>query len=228
MKLCIDGDLIVYAVGFGCEDVVDSSIVGARVDEFLTFKIFNKLEFDDYEIYLTSTDKSNFRYELDPEYKANRQGAPKPRHYNYIRQYIEETYQTSVCYGAEADDALASEVERLGMDNAIICTIDKDLDQVPGLHYNWNKQITYSVSEEEGIKYFYTQVLIGDPTDNIKGLYGIGPKKADKILAGLSEEIDLDAKCAQAYLAAHRTIEEYMINKQLLWMKRDYDPQSMY
>jgi DNA polymerase-1 len=221
MKLLIDGDLVVYRIGFTCEEVTRQDIVAARVDEFLTYNIFNQLEFDDYEIFLTSTDHSNFRYEIDPEYKQNRKDTKKPIYYDFIRQYLEETYNTTVIYGAEADDALASQVELLGMDNAIICTIDKDLDQVPGLHFNFIKQVTYSVSEEEGIKYFYTQILIGDPTDNIKGLYGIGPKKAEKILAGLSEEIDLDAQCAQTYLAHHRTIEEYLMNKQLLWMKRD-------
>ena len=38
---------------------------------------------------------------------------------------------------------------------------------------------------------FFTQALTGDTSDNIKGIKGIGPKKAEKLLAGLTTEEDL-------------------------------------
>ncbi len=64
----------------------------------------------------------------------------------------------------------------------IIATIDKDLNQVPGRHYDWNKGIRYTVSRELGLWYFLRQMLLGDATDNIPGVPGLGEKKADALL----------------------------------------------
>ena len=38
------------------------------------------------------------------------------------------------------------------------------------------------MKEEDTLRWFYKQVLMGDRVDNIPGLKGVGDKKADKIL----------------------------------------------
>jgi hypothetical protein len=74
----------------------------------------------------------------------------------------------------EADDLLGINQTK----DTIICTIDKDLRQVPGQHYNFVKDEIFTVNLQEGLLWFYTQMLTGDASDNISGIRGIGLKKA--------------------------------------------------
>ena len=64
----------------------------------------------------------------------------------------------------------------------IVCTIDKDLRQLPGNHYHLvNQSITYvdDLAAAQVIPYL---MLVGDSSDNIKGVAGIGPVKAKRII----------------------------------------------
>ena len=87
----------------------------------------------------------------------------------------------------EADDLVAiwahEALDR--KEEYVICGIDKDLLQIPGHHYNYGKDTWKLINEEEALHNLYLQCLTGDATDNIPGLKGIGPKKAEKILAGV-------------------------------------------
>jgi DNA polymerase-1 len=67
----------------------------------------------------------------------------------------------------------------------IICSIDKDMMQIPGRHYNWNTQRRTMQTVNEANYFFYRQILTGDPGDGYTGIPGCGPVKADKILEGL-------------------------------------------
>jgi 5'-3' exonuclease len=64
----------------------------------------------------------------------------------------------------------------------VICSIDKDLHQIPGLHYNFVKKEWSQIEPWDGLKWFYQQLLIGDSTDGIKGCSGIGPVNSWSIL----------------------------------------------
>ncbi len=67
-------------------------------------------------------------------------------------------------------------------EETVIASNDKDLDITPGKHFHWavGKQQTkpvYTVTELEGMRWFFKQLLMGDKsTDNILGLFGVGPK----------------------------------------------------
>ena len=65
-----------------------------------------------YKCFLTSTDKSNFRFDYYPEYKANRI-QKKPTHYHLLRDFLINMHGAEVVYGQEADDALAQEQTKL-------------------------------------------------------------------------------------------------------------------
>lgn len=69
----------------------------------------------------------------------------------------------------------------------ILASIDKDLRQIPGQHYNWDKDEFKEVSLDEGNLFFYTQILTGDPTDGYSGCPNIGPKRAERILASAKD-----------------------------------------
>lgn len=175
MIALIDGDILTYRIGFTTQEE-ETWVADARINELLD-NIMAATGADKYRIFLTSTDKSNFRYNIYPEYKANRK-ADKPKHYQHIREYLEYELDAEVIYGEEADDALGySQTE-----GSVICSIDKDLLMIPGRHYNFVKQELYMISPEEGRLNFYSQLLNGDIVDNIPGCPGIGPKKIEKLL----------------------------------------------
>ena len=97
-------------------------------------------------------------------------------------------YDAELQVGQEADDALSIAACTLGHG---IATIDKDLDGCPGWHYNWAKENIYYVTEVEANRFFYTQMLTGDSTDNIPGLFKRTGKKAmAKVKAPLAELTD--------------------------------------
>ena len=65
--------------------------------------------------------------------------------------------------------------------------------------------------------FFYTQILTGDTADNIIGLYGIGPVKAKKILAGAETEQELFDRCVAQY---DGDVDKVVQNARLLWLRR--------
>lgn len=177
----------------------------------------------DFEMYL-SPSVGNFREKIATinKYKGNRDAQQRPKHYRAIAEYLVETYGAKYSVEQEADDDLGIRSTILG--GAVICSLDKDLDQLPGVHYNWVKEEEYAITKKEGTLNFYSQVLSGDPTDNISGLTGIGPVKARKMLGDATGSKD----CWQVVLDAYqgefgdngkdRAIE----NARLCWVRRQY------
>lgn len=133
--------------------------------------IIENSECEQYQVYLS--DKTNYRYEINPSYKQNRKGMRKPFHLDNVRDYLTNYWDAIVLKNLEADDALGINQT----DTTVLCSIDKDLDCIPGYHYNWLKDISYEVSEIEAMRNFYTQLITGDPTDNIMGLSERAPKR---------------------------------------------------
>ena len=113
-----------------------------------------------------------------------------------LKEYMLEHWGCEVAKGMEADDAMGRHQK---INQTIICTIDKDLDMIPGWHYNWNHYRIYHVSRWEAQQHFWTQMLTGDAGDNIKGINRVGPKKADKILKDETCEMGLYAKVVYTY-----------------------------
>ncbi len=140
--------------------------------------IFNGLSSNNFEMYLTG--KGNYREGLavTHKYKGNRDDNDKPILYDQVKQYLVDTYDAQVIEGMEADDKLGIEQTP----ETCIVSIDKDLDQIEGWHYNFVHQDLYNVSPDEALRSFQVQCLVGDPTDNIVGLKGIGEKTANKLL----------------------------------------------
>lgn len=178
----MDGDI--YAFRVACTTENDNEAIAVyRVNEMIE-NTLAEVEASEYKLFLTSPD--NFRKHIYPEYKANRT-ATKPKHLQFLRDYLVESWQGTVAERMEADDYLGINQN----ESSIICSIDKDLLQVPGKHYNIVKKEFYEVDEETGFRNFYTQLLTGDTSDNIKGIAGIGPVKAKKALAEATNEYEM-------------------------------------
>ena len=178
----MDGDI--YAFRVACTTENDNEAIAVyRVNEMIE-NTLAEVEASEYKLFLTSPD--NFRKHIYPEYKANRT-ATKPKHLQFLRDYLVESWQGTVAEKMEADDYLGINQH----ESSIICSIDKDLLQVPGKHYNFVKKEFYEVDVETGSRNFYTQLLTGDTSDNIKGIAGIGPVKAKKALADATNEYEM-------------------------------------
>ena len=160
-------------------------------------------------------------------YKCSRDGRSKPLYWKEIWQEATTKYDARVATdGDEADDT-CSRIMYNAWDNGdihgvMVAHIDKDLDQIPGWHYNWDHNKTYFLTREQAIRNFYVQVLAGDRTDDVDGLKGIGVPKAQKILKDVpNEPVPLLEACIKAY-TDHCNPNMYETAK-LLWLHRHHD-----
>lgn len=168
----------------------------------------------DYECFISGS--NNFRKLIYPEYKANRLGKPRPTYRDEANAYLVTGYGAKVSDGYEADDGIGIAVSRCN--DPIICSIDKDLKQIPGTHYNWRKNEFETVSHLEGLRSFYRSVLTGDRTDNIiSGLHRMGPVTASKMIDNIENEWDMYETCKILY----NDDERLHLNCNLLYILRE-------
>jgi hypothetical protein len=136
---------------------------------------------------------SNFREQIATilPYKGNRDPAHKPVHGPAIKEYIRDRYPTVTSEGEEADDVVGYSHYRDWVrdpEGTIIVSVDKDLDMIPGYHYDFTKDKAYHVDEDQAAWYFWRQLLTGDSTDNIPGIKGLGNKRAEMFLETAGED----------------------------------------
>lgn len=215
----IDGDLACFRCAATAEEE-EEWVAHTRVEEFIKRMVY-ETEVDRFEIYFSSP--NNFRYAIFPEYKANRINAYRPKWEKSTKDFIAKTYGATSWDGLEADDVLAIRQTELG-DNSIIISIDKDMRQVPGWHYNWEQvrkgvivkpAQKFYVTPIEGLRHFYKQLIIGDSADGIKGISGKGPKAAE-ILDTAQTEKEMYNIVRDMYSCD----EEMIMNGQVLWLQR--------
>ena len=179
----IDGDILLYEVGFASED--DPVEFACHSLRQRVQGVMDGCECKQAQLFLTGS--TNFRNDLSDNYKANRKDVDKPVHIDALREYAINTLDAIVSENEEADDLLGIHAVRDGWG---IATLDKDLDGVPGWHYVWKgkREGIYHVREVDADRFFYTQMLTGDPTDNIPGLFKMtGVKALAKTKAPLLE-----------------------------------------
>lgn len=133
-----------------------------------------------FRLFLTGS--NNFREHLVDYYKMNRKDAKKPHYYQEIRDYLMNHWDGEMNEDQEADDALSIAqwpVWKNTLDKTTcIATIDKDLKNTPGWNYNFVKKEMIFIDEDQANLNFYAQLITGDMTDNIPGLYQITGTKA--------------------------------------------------
>ena len=216
----IDGDILNYRVGFTTQEE-DINIAKWRMDDLLA-GILQSVSTTDYKVFLTgSKDPTAFRKQAYPEYKANRK-APRPIHYEALREHLVSEHGASVSTAIEADDDIG--IASYGSD-CIIISIDKDLLQLPGLHYNFVKQEFTEQTELNGIRFFYKQLLMGDKADNIKGVDKIGEVKAERIL----NNVDYDEQSwFNIVKETYNNDAEMWMNGECLWILRKPFPMGTF
>lgn len=185
----------------------------------------------------------NFRHEIFPLYKANRDATPEDlvRQLDPIQRMVRALgLRLEVSQGCEADDCIASLAARFAAEHpVIIVSGDKDLKQCLGPNvYMWDPASKEEklVSEadftaESGVtpgQWPDVQALIGDTSDNIPGVPGIGPKTARQIfsicpsLEDIRDHFVLLPPKLQAKLQEH--LENMFIWRQLTTLSREACP----
>lgn len=192
----VDGDVCLYRIGFVTENETEESAISS-LDLYLD-EILTEVNAKEYKIFLSCSREDNFRLKYNHEYKANRPER-KPTHFKALKQHLLDKHNALVGVTEEADDLIGI-AQYKDPDGSIGVTNDKDiLYGVVGHKYNCvTKNFNYN-SPEEATKYFYRQLLMGDRTDNIDGIYGLGKAKSLKIVEHLETEEDLFLEVQNQY-----------------------------
>ena len=154
------------------------------------------------------------------QYKGNRDPSKRPIYFDEIRTYLMEYHGARLVNRMETDDAVGICITR-DPDNTCAVHIDKDIDGVPGNHFHFGKNLFYQVSKEDADFFYWTQVLTGDSSDNIRGIPKVGAKTAEKILEGIDGWADMGAAVMKAY-EAKGIANEFHENATLLWIQRQH------
>jgi hypothetical protein len=222
------------------------------LDRIETIKINLRTDKDPI-IYYTSGPTFRFDIAKKKPYKGTRK-ENKPWHYDNLTVYLRDVLHSQEVTGIEADDRLA--IEHCNSGGAtVLCSRDKDLKQIPGWFYSWELGLQPSwgpdwITKEgslkftpadpsrkrpakltgTGLSWFYAQVLIGDPTDNVPGCPGWGPVAAYEALNGKTPEEQYGAVLS-AYYGAYPGMEEALVELReqgkLIWLVRQLDQNGM-
>lgn len=183
-----------------------------------------------------------FRHELYKEYKANR--PPMPADLVPQLQYIKEFVRAANIAlfelpGVEADDIIATATQRfvdLGH-KVVIVSGDKDLLQLVNdsvtmwdpmrdkLMDDTEVMKKYGVTPSQLLDFF---ALIGDSSDNVPGVAGVGPKTAEKLinefrtLDGLYENVE-GLKASKMKERLIESKEMAYLSKELIKLKSDVE-----
>ena len=174
----------------------------------------------------------NFRYDLYPDYKGTRPTLDNKlkKKLNYLHEFAVDNGAIKARDGWETDDEIAEwsrEAYHAGTDYCI-AHIDKDLDMLIGNHYNYNKDEHYHVDIDSAIRNYYMQLIMGDRSDNIPGVKGLGPVRAARLLDNSSMDRYYDV-ALNAWSGRDRDME---LSARLLFMgdpeKFTYDLETLY
>jgi len=186
-----------------------------------------KKRFSTKNIWLFFTGSTNYRTDIATiqPYKGNRDSSSKPVHYDAIKAYCLEKFESLDVQGQEADDEVSIRQTLENQGTSVIVHIDKDIDMVEGYHYNPAKDNLYRVTGPEGRRWFYEQLLQGDAVDNIPGIKGIGKVGAKKLLEKCTSNEQMETLILEKYIKQYGDRAEECMTEvgQLLWMRLQYN-----
>lgn len=218
----IDADSLLYQAAWVAEKDSNTKEQGFQVYDELVAAIAAAVGAERALTYIS--DVKCFRHAVHDQYKANRKDRPVMPLLAPIKEYAKRSAVLASSFGrVEADDALGLAYDP---DTDILAHLDKDLDQLPGMHYNYTHKQFYTVSQWEGIRYFWLQMLTGDRADNIAGIHRLGPVGAKKVLADCTTPLELELAVIRRYQEAFPDVPNDQIatrlhqTASLLWIQR--------
>jgi DNA polymerase-1 len=209
LTLLIDADYFFYRAAAASELELDYSqdltvVVGnfSQGKKIVETEISQLCErFDTDDVLLTFTDQTNFRKCVDETYKGNRTKR-KPAGYLKLKNWGMTNWQSLMKPALEADDVCGILATNKSLENFVLISPDKDMEQIPCRLYNLKKEWTQT--PEAAKKKLFQQTLEGDQCDGYRGCHGVGPKSAEKILSKIEGEAYWPA-VVEAFLKAGQT-----------------------
>ncbi len=202
--LLIDGHSIINRSFYGLPDLTNSEGLHTNgIYGFLNF-MFRMLDEEKPDSLIVAFDVSapTFRHELYSEYKGNRKSVPDElREQIPVLKELLTSMGVKICEkaGFEADDilgTLAKRHEKEGYEVTLVSG-DRDLLQIASEHIKiripkTSKGVTtiydyydIDVQKQYGLtpaKFIELKALMGDNSDNVPGISGIGEKTAEKLM----------------------------------------------
>lgn len=210
--LLLDADVIAYEAAASVEEAIDwgdgfwtwhcdENQTKAAVHTLID-RAMDTLSGDEYKLCLTDSE-GNFRKSILPSYKGNRAKTKKPLLLLHIKQWMIDELSAYFRPGLEGDDCMGILATMKGKDERIIVSIDKDMKTIPGLFCrDLSTGVIIETPEHVADYWHLFQTLTGDTTDGYSGCPGVGPKKAEAILAPFFDGTSLDLEGAWAAIVA--------------------------
>lgn len=246
MLTLIDGNSLLFRAYYGVHSRLtrsDGTPTGAAYGFFnMILPLLSSAKPNDAFVCVFDASRQSFRQDIYSEYKANRRETPPDliAQSYMVRTGVAAMGMPMLCIpGVEADDVIAT-IARMnctGHDATRIITSDKDLMQLVSdcvFLYDGMKEReirTPQVIEKFGVspsQVIDVQSLMGDSSDNVPGVPGIGPKKASELITqfgnldNLYEHLD-DVPNERIRNLLRDNREMAYISKQLVTLKTDVD-----
>ncbi|MBO7644872.1 MAG: hypothetical protein J6S57_01045, partial [Alphaproteobacteria bacterium] len=246
MLTLIDGNSLVFRAYYGVHANLtrsDGMLVGAVYGFFnMILPVLSAAKEKDSFVCVFDASRISFRQDIYPQYKANRSETPHDLlvQSELIRIGAHAMGMPVLCIpGVEADDVIATIATNNcdKFDGIRIITGDKDLMQLVSscvFLYDGMKQREIhepQVFEKFGVKpnqVIDVQSLMGDSSDNVPGVPGIGPKKATELISEFGTLDNLYNNLESVKNERIRNLlrdyrNQAFISKQLVTLKRDVD-----
>lgn len=243
--LLIDADYAPYA--FGNHPDFDSIV---KTGEWLEW-LYEKHGTRKSIIFISGRDNFRYRIATLKPYKGNRASKEKPESYHVVRNHLLSKPNTLEACGIEADDAIILHKNLYEKEYEVwMISDDKDFLQEPGNHHRHSKNIytvvdhgivtrpvvtvdsddvcnskTRWVTEYYGDFSLYQQMLVGDTSDNIPGVPGIGKNNKifkEEFVKGITTS-DARAIVWKEYLKHYKSnaVDAYLEQYRLLRLMND-------
>lgn len=193
--IIIDMDIAVYLAAYSVNDSRNKELGIAAINSYVS-RIFEATKATEYLGFFQSK-SYNFRYDIYPEYKANRVDK-KQEWAKFWKPIMTKVLQDQwgfidvSPYNIESDDAVsiayAKFYKEFDESDIILVHGDKDLNNIypengeAHIWYNYKTTGWFRVRKQRSIFFFWKQMIMGDSGDNIKGVFGLGKTFADKLL----------------------------------------------
>ncbi|MBO5739759.1 MAG: DNA polymerase I [Alphaproteobacteria bacterium] len=246
MLTLIDGNSLLFRAYYGVHSRLtrsDGTPTGAVYGFFnMILPILASANPDDKFVCIFDASRITFRQDIYPQYKMNRSETPADliTQGQMIQSGLMAIGMPVLCVpGVEADDVIATlATKNCTNTNATrIITSDKDLMQlVSDCVYLYDGMKSREIREAQVLEKFGVrpdqvidvQSLMGDSSDNVPGVPGIGPKKAAELINQFGTLDNLYANLADVKNERIRGLlrdnrEMAYISKQLVTLKTDVD-----